>query len=293
MQESIELKLPVWHLDSYKGQQGRVLVVGGSSMYYGAPILASLGAEAAGADLVTMFIPREHLCAAKNYSLNLFLREFVGHSLSMQDVGNIISASDKCDVVVIGNGIGQDSGVVDAVQEILRKLDIPVVLDAEALMPQILDIRGKKQSWLLTPHGREFKRLFESEPTVENIRKMAQKHEITLCVKGMIDYVASPNLFYENRTGVPQMRIGGTGDALAGIIAAYYSMGMDAFNAAKTGVFFWGKCGERMMQKNHTLLAYSMLRYYPAFVSKIIRLATERGESGDFLNAIVTSNLYN
>lgn len=295
MQESVELKLPVWALDSHKGQQGRVMVIGGSPRYYGAPVLAALGAEAAGADLITACIPAEHIEAAKCSSLNFFLRKFVGPFLSVRDVEDVLSASEECDVVVIGSGLGDNAETKQAVLDILRQLDMPVVIDAGALLPEVLDVRGidKKQSWLLTPHHREFRRVFGCEPTAENVMIAAHKHELTLCVKGMIDYVASQSAFYENRTGVPQMRVGGTGDALAGIIGAYYSMGMDAFNAAKTGIFFWGKCGERMMQKNYTLSACTMLRYYPRFVSKIIRLAAEMGASGDFLSAIVASNLYN
>ncbi len=293
MEKLVELRLPVWTLDSRKGQQGRVMVVGGSPECYGAPILACMGAEAAGADLVGAVMPTEHLEAAKRCSLNLFLYGFNGKILSCADVNNIIAISEKYDVLVIGNGIGKSFESRDAVLEILERVDMPIVLDAEALIPEILDIRAakNKQSWLLTPHHTEFKKLFSQEINLKNIHKLAEKHSITLCVKGMIDYVASPDFFYENRTGVPQMRIGGTGDALAGIMGAYYSMGMDPFNAAKTAIFFWGRCGEVMMQKSYTLSASAMLRYYPKLVLKIIKLAAERGESGDFCNTIVASNM--
>jgi hydroxyethylthiazole kinase-like uncharacterized protein yjeF len=295
MHESIELKLPIWGLDSHKGQIGKVIVIGGSKEYHGAPILSALGAEAGGADLITMFLPEEHITAAKIHSLNTFLNGFKGEELTKKEEKSILLACKDNDVMVIGNGLGKSSNTKQAIIDLLMKVDMPVVIDADALLPEILEVRSKykSKSWLLTPHYEEFRRVFGCEPSSKGVQDAAIKHDLTICLKGRVDYIASPNAFYQNKTGVPQMRIGGTGDVLAGIMGAYYSLNMDAFSAAKTAAFLWGRCGEYMMRKNFILSATNMLKYYPRFVSKVVRQAAERARAGNFCDTIVASNMYN
>lgn len=290
IKEGIEIRLPIWHLESHKGQQGRILTIGGSPKYHGAPILTLLGAEVAGADLITAFMPQVHIESAKRYSLNVFLNPFKLDEFGINDVKAIGEATKNNDVMILGNGIGSNIDVKKGVLSLLSNLEIPTVLDAEALFPEILDITtNNRKGWILTPHKGEFERLFNLQPTIENVAKMADKYECTICVKGRIDFIATPGQFYKNRTGVPQMRVGGTGDVLAGIIGAYYSMGLDAFEATKTGAFLWGKCGEYLLEKMYPLSAYQMVKKYRRFISKmIVNSGKEKSE-----NYILSGSLYN
>ncbi len=289
-----EIKLPIWRLDSYKGQMGKVLVIGGSMHYYGAPILAALGAEAAGADLITLIVPPSHAEAAKSYSLNFLLNSFQNSELSVHDVRGIISLSEQSDVVVIGNGIGQSIDVQRAVLSILNALDIPVIIDAQALFPAILSVNSKYiQNWILTPHRGEFKRLFGCEITQDNLVNLVDKYGFTLCLKGMIDHIVAPNMYYENKTGVPQMRVGGTGDVLSGIIAAYHSLGIDSFNSAKSGAFLWGKCGEELFNKKYTLTAHDMIKCYGKAVLKLIKKSSESIVENKAYDDTSSNNTYN
>lgn len=283
-EDKVEIKLPVWDSNSHKGECGRVLVIGGSPKYYGAPIITALAAEAAGADLISVFMPSMHIEAAKLYSLNLILHTFHHEEMGIHDVQKIHKNIEKCDVIIIGNGIGYGSSntafsavsnnidVQKGILSILSGITLPVVLDGEALFPAILKINPSNMSkWIITPHREEFRRLFNMDVTLENVVKCSDKYGITICVKGCVDYIAAPGILYQNTTGVPQMRVGGTGDALAGIIGAYYSMNMDAFNAAKSGAFLWGKCGEHMLKYNFSFSAYKMIAQYPSMINELIK----------------------
>jgi NAD(P)H-hydrate repair Nnr-like enzyme with NAD(P)H-hydrate dehydratase domain/ribosomal protein S18 acetylase RimI-like enzyme len=180
-----------------RSQLGKVLVIGGSPQYHEAPILTALGAEAAGADLIHLYTCPNHLEAAKKYSLNFFLYGFAGHtgSLGLYDVKIIHEIMQNVDAVVIGNGIGKDFDAKKAVLAIINS-DKPIVIDGDALVPELLKIYNyKKHRWILTPHRMEFERVFGVPASPENILEMSKQHRISLCVKGTVDYIATGNDF--------------------------------------------------------------------------------------------------
>jgi hydroxyethylthiazole kinase-like uncharacterized protein yjeF len=268
----------------HKGQLGKVLVIGGSPQYYGAPILTALGAEATGADLIHLYTCPNHLEAAKSHSLNFFLHGFAGHtgSLGLYDVKIVHEIMQVVDAVAIGNGIGKDFDAKKAILAIINT-DKPIVIDAEALLPEILKVYNyKKHKWILTPNGREFERVFGVPTSSENILEMSKKYKINLCVTGPTDYIVGGNDFqietfgllendsdlHENHTGVPQMRVGGTGDVLAGIICSYVSQGFSASQAMKSAAYLFGKCGEAFVQKSATFSARSLIKFFPKFNAK-------------------------
>lgn len=253
---------PIRSPQSHKGQYGKVLVVGGSPDYYGAPILTALGAEYSGADLITLCLPEAHNSIAKNYSLNFFIKNFKNELLTDKDVDDILLYSQNYHVLAIGNGLGKHLKTQTAVLKILTKLTIPVIIDAEALFPEILNINAHKRDWILTPHSKEFERVFQIETSVQNIKAQAKEHDLTILVKGPVDYIATKNDFYENHTGCAQMRVGGTGDVLAGIIANYRAQNFSSFQAACAGAYHYGKAGEKLAEKQDCFSARSLAKFF-------------------------------
>lgn len=266
----------------HKGQIGRVLIIGGSPQYYGAPILTALAAEFSGADLISLYIPANHLEAAKKYSLNFLLYSFPQHPgyLSLYDVKIVQEIS--ANAIVIGNGMGRDFDAKKAMLAIINT-EKPVVIDGDALIPEILKIyNSKKHKWILTPHAGEFERVFACKATPENIVSVAKEFSLNLCVKGPTDHIIACNDFaidsydlllngeninhnkelYENETGVPQMRIGGTGDALAGIICSYVSQGFSALQAMRAATYLFGKCGEEMLKHRSHFSAKALIKFF-------------------------------
>jgi len=257
--------LPKRDPNSHKGEQGKVMIVGGSNKYYGAPIICALGAEKAGADLINLFLPSPFLLTAQNYSLNFFLHSFVKGNLGLKDIGLIIDEANKNHVVVIGPGLGKEKDTVKALCMILRELNVPIVLDADALTPEILEI-DKCSPWIITPHKGEFTSLFGTNANETNIVTSAKKHSLTILVKGREDIIASHDKLYINRTGCPEMRVGGTGDALAGIIGSYISQGLNPFDVCITSAHYYGKAGETLAKTKNSFSAIDLVNYYPNFL---------------------------
>jgi hydroxyethylthiazole kinase-like uncharacterized protein yjeF len=280
--------------DIHKGQVGKVLVIGGSPQYHGAPILTALGVEAVGSDLIYLYIPLMHAETAKNHSLNFFISHFIDTDtgyMGLYDVKKICEIAQNVDAIVIGNGLSKDFDVKKTVLSILNIKHKPIVIDADALVPEIMKIYDHTlHNWILTPHCGEFKRLFDLDPTPENIKKVAIKNHINICVKGYVDYIivgknfainnsvlqnpdtnliTNENILYKNKTGIVQMKVGGTGDVLAGMICGYLSQGLSALESMKSAVYLWGKCGERMCERRSTFSAASLIKYFPKFLAEL------------------------
>jgi NAD(P)H-hydrate epimerase len=257
------MKLPSSHPASHKGQNGNVLVIGGNEIFYGAPVLAALGVEKSGADLLFLMLPEKHMHVAQNTILNCIMYPFEKEHFCNADIENTSFCSHEPDVLLIGNGLGKHPETLQSVVKFLRQTKISVVIDADALVPEILDIPHTAQ-WVLTPHEGEFQRLFGCEGSLQNVRKMAQKYGCTLLKKGQIDGIVDPQgVSYENKTGVARMSVGGTGDALAGIVAGFLSQGLSAFEACKSAAYYWGKCGQQIAKYRFSFSAQDMLRVFP------------------------------
>ncbi len=247
---------------THKGEFGKILIVGGSQRYYGAPILTALGAESAGADLITLWLPQEHLNTAKNYSLNFFLKPFED-KLTLNDVPKILECVQENHVFVIGNGLGKDVCMQKAILTLLEQIKIPVVLDAEALFPEVLDLNVPKENWILTPHKKEFERLTGQSFSETSLKKISEKYESTFLVKGPVDYIAQHGQIFENKTGCVQMRVGGTGDVLAGIVASWKAQGFTNLEAAKNAAYYYGLAGEKLAQNQAAFTAKELAHFFP------------------------------
>jgi hydroxyethylthiazole kinase-like uncharacterized protein yjeF len=261
--------LPRRNPNSHKGECGKLMIVSGSHQYYGAPIISALAAEKAGADLITLFLPELFINTARNYSLNFFLHSFVKGDLGLKDIVLIIEEANKNHTLVIGPGLGKDRDTIKALCLILAELNIPVVLDADALVPEILEME-RGAPWVITPHKGEFKRLFGVEATEQIIKELANKHSLTIVVKGHEDFIASHDNFYLNKTGCPEMRVGGTGDALAGMIGSYISQGLSSFEAASLSAYYFGKAGEALANTQHTFSTLELVKFYPKFLKTCV-----------------------
>ena len=245
--------------ESHKGQNGKVMVIGGNAMFHGAPILCSLGAEYSGVDLVFPFLPPCHAQVARTYSLNFIIQTFEGDHLTQKDVKKIMEFSEKADVVVIGPGLGKDAGTAKAVRDLLSKLDKPTVIDADALiytntLPKIT---------VLTPHRGEFKNLTGDEPTAKNVQKLAKNLNATFIVKGPKDIIAGKDELAVNETGNALMTVGGTGDVLSGFIGGLMAQGYNPVEACRTAASILGLAAEQLANHQASLRAHELAQMIP------------------------------
>jgi len=230
--------------NSHKGDNGKVMIVGGSQMFHGAPILCALGAENSGADLVFPFIPPCQAEAAKTYSLNFIIQTFAENILTSKDVKSIYNMSKKMDAVVIGPGLGTDSKTKRAVKSLLNHLSVPTVVDASALFYT----NTFPKTTVLTPHRGEFQEMTGDEPTEKNVQKWAKHLDVTIVCKGPEDIIADRDEIAINKTGNSCMTVGGSGDVLSGLIGGLISQGMEPFDAGEYATRILGKIGESLTE---------------------------------------------
>jgi ADP-dependent NAD(P)H-hydrate dehydratase / NAD(P)H-hydrate epimerase len=261
---------------SHKGQNGNVLIVGGSNEYSGAPALAALSALRSGVDISTVACPKSVASPIRSYSPDLIVKGLSNNYINFDDTSKILELSSKADSMVIGCGIGVEEETGLALNEMLEKIQKPIVIDADAL--KIIDsnlITEHRNEIVLTPHKSEFKAFFG----VDVPEKLSQKIDIvleysktckcTVVLKGSIDIISNGKSVKLNSTGNPGMTIGGTGDILAGIIGGLMAQGHDAFESAYLGSYINGAAGDIAMEKyGYNFLASDILKNIP-LVSRI------------------------
>lgn len=229
---------------SHKGENGKVIVIGGSKTIHGAPIFSMLAAEASGADLIFGFVPACHAAIARSYSLNFQITPFKGDELSKSDRGPILELLATMDAAVLGPGIARDEATLKVLREIISEAPCPLVLDASALQPWTLDVVSGKQA-ILTPHLGELERMDIAE---KMIGPAAKKHNVTIHVKGPVDRIASPDgSVTEVSGGNAGLTVGGTGDALAGLIAGLLSQERSPLEASVTASTVIKRAGAVLM----------------------------------------------
>ncbi len=251
--------------NSHKGENGKVMIVGGSAMFHGAPILCALAAEHSGADLIYPFIPPSQKEAAKAYSLNFIIQTFDEDVLSMKDAKAIVNFSKQVDCVVIGPGLGKDSKTKSAVKSILSKLKVPTVVDAGAL----IFTNSLPEVCVLTPHRGEFLNMTGDEPTPKNTQKWSKNLRATIVCKGPEDIIADSDEIAINNTGTPLMTVGGTGDVLSGFIGGLIAQGMEPFDAGKHATRILGLLAENLGMIEANIRAIDLAYGIPAATLKL------------------------
>jgi len=244
---SIRDILPSRSVVSRKGENGRVLVLGGSIDYYGAPVLTGASALRAGCDLVYLLVPRPIHQVVASYLPDFIVRSYEGGRFSARSMGEVTAFMDRADVLVAGNGFSSSSVVRSGVKKLLDKWEKPIVLDADALIPYFEYASGDV---VLTPHAGEFERLFNARPSddlderASQVLEFAEKSGATILLKGPVDVVSDGKRVAFSETGNAGMTVGGTGDVLAGVVGAFVSQGASTFDAALAAAFMVGSAGD-------------------------------------------------
>lgn len=278
-ESGVKKLLPKRKVHSHKGQNGRVLIVGGSRDYYGAPILAGLGALYSGADLVYLYVPECNFDVSRSLSPDFIVKAFKGDYLSKESFKEIVEfGKKKADSVLIGPGITDQEEVLEAISEILKGLHLPTVLDADAIsVLKRIDKFPLEQPIVVTPHHNEFQNLVDREIVVKEedtksvimLRSMSMDLHINMILKGPIDYVSSDEGVVEkNMTGNPGMTVGGSGDVLAGLVTTFLAQGLEGFDAARCAAYYLGKAGDYLEKKMGVYFAASDLAKALPYVLK-------------------------
>ncbi|MCI0638877.1 MAG: NAD(P)H-hydrate dehydratase [Gemmataceae bacterium] len=269
--------LPPRSPESNKGSFGRVLVVAGSRGMSGAAVLAASAALRAGAGLVRVAIPFEvwpAVAIGNPCYTTLPLTHDKEGKLSRAASPELVRAAAASDVVALGPGLGRSAELGGLLEEVLARVSVPIVLDADGLNnfidhPDRLGLHAGPL--VITPHPGEFARLVAMDTArVQAARQelageLAQKHRLFVVLKGHATVVTDGARLFVNTTGNPGMATAGSGDVLTGMIAAFVGQGLDPFQAAQLGVYLHGLAGDLARDElgEESLVATDLIEYLP------------------------------
>jgi NAD(P)H-hydrate epimerase len=249
----------------------------------GAAVMCGSAALRGGSGLVRVAVPQEILpivAAGHPCAMTAPLPQDSDGRLSETAVDAVIALARANDVVVAGPGLGQTPAITALVAGLLHQTDAHLVLDADALnalVGRTSELRGRARPPILTPHPGEFARLLGStigavqQRRQELAGQFAADHGVVLVLKGHRTVVSDGRQVYVNTTGNPGMATGGSGDVLAGVMAALLGQGLKPFAAAQLGVYLHGLAGDLAREDlgEISLIATDLIDYLPhAFRSK-------------------------
>jgi ADP-dependent NAD(P)H-hydrate dehydratase / NAD(P)H-hydrate epimerase len=230
-----------------KFTSGVVVVVGGSVGLTGAPTMAALSAQRAGAGYVQVAVP-----GPAQEAIDMRLLEQMSRGLPDEDgyhcpagVEEVAGMAHRAGAVVLGPGLGRTEAALEFGRRVAREVQVPLLIDADGLNAhagRLEALRERESPTVLTPHEGELGRLLErpsdqiAAHRLASAREAAERSGAVVLLKGDDTLVAQPSgEVAVNPGGTPALASAGTGDVLSGLIAALLAKGLDGFTAACLG----------------------------------------------------------
>ena len=250
--------------DSHKGTYGTVLALAGGRGTAGAAALVGGSALRSGAGLVRVACPEEVQTTVASFEPS-YMTYPVAHDpegLITFEAGRKVLERflPHSTVLAMGPGLGQSADLRELVRWVVESVDVPTVLDADALnnLAGQTEVLGKlERPVIITPHPGEFSRLtgrdtkeIQADREAHAVGFAEGAEHLVLVLKGAETIVTDGHRVYTNTTGNPGMATGGSGDVLTGVIAALIAQGMDPFDAACLGVYAHGLAGDIARDNN-------------------------------------------
>lgn len=213
---------------SHKGQNGKLLIIGGSAKYSGSPLFEILAAR--------RFVDLLYFYPAEKDSFLIQAAKTIPEAIVVYDLNRV----ESTDCVLFGSGMGN----IKVNQSFINAKKL--VVDADGfnhIKKEIIDSR-----FILTPHTLEFERYFGISADEKNVIKMAKKYNCVILKKGTPDIITDGERIYKNNMHNPGMTKGGTGDVLAGLVAALACTNSN-FESACAAAYINGLAGNMLMKK--------------------------------------------
>lgn len=274
--------LPPRAPDSHKGSHGHLLIVAGGPGRAGAAILAARAAVRAGAGLVTAAVPAPLLATVDLGSLEsmtLALPAGPEGELAAAAAAAALAALAGKSALALGPGLGTSPAAAAAIRDIALEAELPLVLDADGLNAfagRLEELAARVAPAVLTPHPGEMARLLgvsSAEVQADRLaaaRRAAELSGAVVVLKGYRTLTAATGRgVWINLTGGPALATGGSGDVLAGMIAALLAQGLAAPEAAMLGAFLHGLCGDLAAAAERGLCAGDLIEALPLAFSRL------------------------
>jgi len=258
---------------SHKGDFGRLLIIGGSETFSGAPALVALAALRTGVDLTYVAAPAKTAYAISSMSPNLITIKLEGEHLNPGNIPALKTYIETANAVVLGPGLGLHMETRDFVKttvEVVEGAGKPLLLDADGLKAFAGFKKPLNMPLVLTPHAGEYgiltgKKLSENfNERVSEVKRTAAELSAVILLKGSVDIISDGKSFKLNFTGNPGMTVGGTGDVLSGVVGAFLAQQTDPFEAAVAGAFVNGAAGDFVFEeKGYHIVSTDLLEWIP------------------------------
>jgi NAD(P)H-hydrate epimerase len=261
-----DILIPAHKKDSHKGQNGEVLIIGGSEDYIGCLALAGLAALRTGVDWVTIAAPEKVAWAISCLSPDLITKKCKGNYFTLKNYKEIIDLAENHDAILIGNGIGKKPKTRLFVKKLVKTIKKPLVIDADGIKAISLD---DSDNAILTPHHKEFELLLKNTKINEKQLKNKIKNNIII-QKGKVDFIITKDKTLKNKTGNEGMTKGGTGDVLAGLAVGFLAQKLTPLQASINAAYINGKIGDYLKKrKGYSFIASDLVNDYEKIIRKL------------------------
>jgi NAD(P)H-hydrate epimerase len=275
---------PARQADAHKGRFGHLLVVAGSLGKTGAAVLSGRAALRAGVGLCTIAAPGSQqpiIAAQAPEYMTEALPETPARNLSRSARDRVLELARGMGAVALGPGLSLDPETQELARTLIRELDRPMVVDADALsaLAGHLDLlRHAAGPRALTPHPGEMARMMGASideveaDRIEVARAFAREHRVALALKGAGTVIAAPDGHVAiNPTGNPGMAKGGSGDVLTGIVGALLARDVDAVTALRGGCYLHGLAGDVAARDRgeYAMIASDLIESLPAALREL------------------------
>ncbi len=273
--------------ETHKGKRGRLLILGGSERYRGAPLLAAQGALRSGAGLVVLAVPNP--VAALAGGLPEAILQPVGPGWASETFESAIRPwYDRVDAIVAGPGMGRSPEGQELIRRLWRTSPLPLLVDADGLSaladPSPM---SRREDAILTPHPGEAARLLNctasavQERRLEAVRSLAERFG-TILLKGYRTLVAGGGECRVIGAGGPALAVPGSGDVLSGIVGAFLAAGAPPLEAASAGALAHACAGDELDRRigSEGLLAGEIAAELPRLWGSVLRTCDRRKAKG-------------
>jgi ADP-dependent NAD(P)H-hydrate dehydratase / NAD(P)H-hydrate epimerase len=278
IQTNDRIDLPPRERTAHKGSVGDALFIAGSAQYIGAPYFAAYAFLKAGGGYARLATPRSIApCIGQKASelVMIPLVETDAGSIAGSNMDRLLAMADKATMVVVGPGISLDPETQQLVRDLARLIQRPLLIDGDGLTAVAADLgilRDRKAPTILTPHPGEMLRIVnrsKAELEYDRMRLLQETSRdlgATIVLKGAHSLVGCEDeSVFVNLNGNAGMATAGSGDVLAGTIAAMAGLGLPPAAAARKGVFIHGLAGDLAAEAKGEdgMTAEDILRYLP------------------------------
>jgi NAD(P)H-hydrate epimerase len=230
---------------AHKWSAGAVATIGGMPGLTGAALMAARSALVAGAGVSSLLATARTVDTYEALAPEIIVVQSSETDSWKDHASEVLSLLGRYDVLIVGPGL--EPAPPRFVEQLLEGFDGPMVVDAGAItaITRLDTILERSAPTVLTPHGGEFARLTGMEPTHAEAARLATATGSVVVLKGSPTFVAGADVTVVDAGG-PELASIGTGDVLAGVIAAFLARGMDTEAAAWSAAVVHGVAGARV-----------------------------------------------